>query len=210
MRGMRHGLFVVFNNMSISLAHFGFTNLNIYELDTLERVDIVGYCIGDYIEKDNFEVVTAWVHPAFRSIGVAWKVRSPFVLTLNYLITHTTQLYEITIEEIHRRGGKYMTYDILQGSLERVISSSPVLTVCRMLGITDLCVVKRRKSYANQTSMGTEEQFERIRANVKWILMGKKALDAKRRAEQFVQKLKFWKLKHVQHNDAFEGILSIV
>ncbi len=153
---------------------------------------MVGYCIGDYIEKDNFEVVTAWVHPAYRSIGVAWK------------------LYEITIEEIHRRGGKYMTYDILQGSLERVIRASPVLSICRMLGITDLCVVKRRKSYANQTSMGTEEQFERIRANVKWILMGKKALDAKRKASQLVQKLKFWQLKHVSHDDKFEAILGVL
>lgn len=54
--------------------------------------EVVAYCIGDYVAKDNFEVVTAWVHPRYRGFGLA------------------VQLYVNTMEEIERRGGRFMTF----------------------------------------------------------------------------------------------------
>jgi GNAT superfamily N-acetyltransferase len=54
--------------------------------------EVVAYCIGDYVAADNFEVVTAWVHPRYRGFGVA------------------VDLYLRTMSEIERRGGRYMTF----------------------------------------------------------------------------------------------------
>eukprot|EP01125_Pyxidicula_operculata_P010404 TRINITY_DN3421_c1_g2_i2.p1 TRINITY_DN3421_c1_g2~~TRINITY_DN3421_c1_g2_i2.p1 ORF type:complete len:1774 (+),score=439.41 TRINITY_DN3421_c1_g2_i2:2-5323(+) len=60
---------------------------------------IVSYSIGDWIEPDNFEIVTAWTDPRYRNIGLA------------------VQLYVKTLKQIKFEKGNKITVDCITGSL---------------------------------------------------------------------------------------------
>jgi hypothetical protein len=40
----------------------------------LETLEIVAYCVGDFVAKDQYEVVTAWVDTRHRGLELAVKV----------------------------------------------------------------------------------------------------------------------------------------
>jgi ribosomal protein S18 acetylase RimI-like enzyme len=137
------------------------SKFNLAEMETLDRAEIVAYCVGDWVDKDKFEAVTAWTHPHYRRLGLAHE------------------LYQRTMEEIRRQGGKWLVFDTLERSLETIILSSPSLSLLHKLGFYKLCVPYRKKSYTADCRDGTTEVFEKSKINLEWFFLGSKLLKAK-------------------------------
>src|SRR5690242_6357538 len=54
-------------------------NVTMKDIKKFSTVDIAGYCVGDFIGKDTYEVVTAWVDPRYKGIDLAVKVKVLYV-----------------------------------------------------------------------------------------------------------------------------------
>lgn len=72
--------------------------------------------------------------------------------------------------ELYYRGCTYMIFDILEGSLERIIDSTPTWKVLTYFGVHKLCFTKREFSYKVQTQDGKEERFEKLTLNVQVLV----------------------------------------
>jgi len=83
-------------------------------------LDVVAYSIGDWVGSDNFEVVTAWVHPRYRGLRIALNVRS--ITEDNRIrLTAAPQKHYIAIAKIvEKLQGRYLTFDVLTGTLEAI------------------------------------------------------------------------------------------
>lgn len=40
----------------------------------LPKEMIIGYCIGDYISNDTYEIITAWIDPRYKGMQISIKV----------------------------------------------------------------------------------------------------------------------------------------
>lgn len=114
--------------------------------------EVVSYCIGDYISADDFEVITAWVHPQYRSFGLAMD------------------LYKRVAYRVRQEGGRFVTFDVLLGTVEHLTRTVPALMVLQKLGILQRIIVKRRTSHSSETEHGVE-RFERLTISLSWLVL---------------------------------------
>lgn len=129
--------------------------------------EIVAYSIGDYVAPDDFEVITAWVHPNYRSFGLA------------------LDLYKQTAYRVHATGGRFVTFDMLLGTVEHLTRTSPALYLLDRLGILKHIIVKRRNSHSSDTEHGTE-RFERLTISLKWMVLAFRLLDLWKRFKAWI------------------------
>ena len=132
--------------------------------------EIVAYSIGDYIAPDDFEVITAWVHPNYRSFGLA------------------LDLYKKTAYRVWATGGRFVTFDMLLGSVELLTRTSPALYLLDRLGILKYIIVKRKNSHSSETAHGTE-RFERLTLSLKWMVLAFRILDLWKRFKAWLDRL---------------------
>lgn len=136
--------------------------------------EIVAYCIGDYIAVDDFEVITAWVHPNYRSFGLA------------------LDLYKRTAYRLWKTNARFVTFDMLLGTVEHLVQLSPALGLLHKLGILQRIITKRKNSHSSDTDHGTE-RFERLTVSLKWMVLAFKMMD-------LWAKIKAWITRRMQPN----------
>lgn len=129
--------------------------------------EIVAYSVGDYVAPDDFEVITAWVHPNYRSFGLA------------------LDLYKQTALRVYATGGRFVTFDMLLGSVEHLTRTSPALYILDRIGILKRIIVKRKNSHTSDTEHGTEK-FERLTISLKWMVMAFRLMDLWKRIKAWV------------------------
>jgi hypothetical protein len=120
--------------------------------------ELVAYCIGDYIAADDFEVITAWVHPQYRSFGLA------------------LDLYKRTAYRVFQSGGRFVTFDVLLGTIDHLTRTAPAIKILHTFGLLQKIIVKRGDSHSSETEHGTEK-FERLTISLKWLVMAFRLLD---------------------------------
>lgn len=120
--------------------------------------EIAAYAIGDYIAADDFEVITAWVHPQYRSFGLAMD------------------LYKRIAYRVWQEGGKFVTFDVLLGTVEHLTRTVPSLALLQKLGILQRIILKRRASHSSDTEHGTE-RFERLTMSLRWLVLAFSLVD---------------------------------
>jgi hypothetical protein len=131
--------------------------------------EIVAYCIGDYIAPDDFEVITAWVHPNYRSFGLA------------------LELYKRTAYRLSKTGARFVTFDMLLGTVEHLFSTSPALKLLHSLGILQRIITKRRNSHSSDTEHGTE-RFERLTVSLRLMVLAFKIMDLWSQVKRYFQR----------------------
>ena len=141
--------------------------------------DVVAYCIGDYIAPDDFEVVTAWVHPNYRSFGLA------------------LELYKRTAYRLWNSKACFVTFDMLLGTVEHLTKLSPALNILHKLGILQKIIVKRRNSHSSETEHGTE-RFERLTVSLRWMVLAFKIMDLWTNVKVWVSK-KMYPARYLQY-----------
>jgi hypothetical protein len=109
--------------------------MDVYHPSNEEDVEV--YCP----QSEYYEVVTTWVHPNFRQLGLG-----------------VTMYYDI-IREVP---ANLVVCDMLRGSVNRIIMSSMIFGLLRFLRLESLIVVHQDTSYTVDTQLGNTEQFERI------------------------------------------------
>ena len=74
------------------------------------------------------------------------------------------------MQEMDKVGCKFMSFDILAGYLERIISVNPAFAFLTSLGWDKVVFGGRRSSsYSTKTNNGTVEHFEKLKLNVKLL-----------------------------------------
>ena len=129
--------------------------------------ELVAYSIGDYVAPDDFEVITAWVHPNYRSFGLA------------------LDLYKQTALRVYATGGRFVTFDMLLGSVEHLTRTSPALYILDRIGILKRIIVKRKNSHSSDTDHGTEK-FERLTVSLKWMVLAFRLIDLWKRFKLWI------------------------
>jgi len=117
---------------------------------------IIGYLIGDYIAKDHYEAVTAWVDHRYKGMTLSMK------------------LYFQTMFEVRKRGCSLFSYDIIHGGLDRIIHTDPFLRALTFFRIDRFIYISRHDSYETKLSTTSSEKFERITIRLNAMLMSMK------------------------------------
>lgn len=132
--------------------------------------EIIAYSMGDYIAPDDYEVITAWVHPNYRSFGLA------------------LDLYKRTAYRLWETNAKFVTFDMLLGTVEHITKMSPALYLLDRIGILRKIVVKRKNSHSSETEHGIEK-FERLTISLKYLVFAFRLLDLWMRVKALFNKL---------------------
>eukprot|EP01127_Copromyxa_protea_P023755 TRINITY_DN9050_c0_g1_i1.p1 TRINITY_DN9050_c0_g1~~TRINITY_DN9050_c0_g1_i1.p1 ORF type:complete len:228 (-),score=29.49 TRINITY_DN9050_c0_g1_i1:23-706(-) len=111
---------------------------------TTRQPYIVSYCIGDYVAKDRYEIVTAWSHNNYRGLGCANK------------------LYLETIRVVEKEGVEILLMDIITGAWDKITRSNSMIQLFTDLGLFQMLVPVFQESYQNETREGKVEQFMRL------------------------------------------------
>jgi len=105
---------------------------------------LVGYCVGEFVSKETYEIVTAWVDPKYKGMNNA------------------VEMYIDTMEKVHKLGAKFVAFDVVKGSPERIISSSQILSLLTKVGADRLVIAKRDDSYTREIEGKAQEKFEKL------------------------------------------------
>jgi ribosomal protein S18 acetylase RimI-like enzyme len=84
--------------------------------ESVSRPRRIGTSLFFAMILDNFEIVTAWVHPRYRNLGLAME------------------LYASTMEVAQTQGVRYCTFDVLQGTIERMYEHSLFVGLLAKMG----------------------------------------------------------------------------
>lgn len=103
---------------------------------------VLGYCIGEFVDDETYEVTHAWVDPRARGLRIA-----------STLYLHVLDGLEHSGKAPGAKACKRLACDVVLGSTQRMGFSE---MFCRFT------MVERKRSWATGTDTGKTEQFERL------------------------------------------------
>ena len=79
-------------------------------------------------------------------------------------------MYIKAMIQVSQRGCTHFKFDLLQGGLDRITSSTPLFSAMIAVGLHKIIYTTRKKSYQAEISPNVHEQFEQIRLNLRIMI----------------------------------------